>query len=296
MGLIMGSLLMLLSFRLFHQQQPDTIALCKDIFYVFEVHPEYRFRYISPSLDDHIGKGVAAASYMDPDQCFARIHPEDIEVLMSKISGDCDYDQPFRQRWRTNDGTYVWFEEYATPIRENGQIVAIQGVIRNIDEQLKSQQALLDQYRIDALTRLGNRHAFNEAVRDLDQEKATYGLILLDLNELKELNDRFGHAVGDALLEQTGLCIRSLTNHGYRIGGDEFVLIDDSASIDTFEAFVEHVRSTFATHEIGLAIGAVHATTGRRIDDVLHEADARMYQEKMKKRLGRQHGLMRLKQ
>lgn len=292
----MGSLLMLLSFRLFHQQQPDTIALCKDIFYVFEVHPEYRFRYISPSLDDHIGKGVAAASYMDPDQCFARIHPEDIEILMSKISGDCDYDQPFRQRWRTNDGTYVWFEEYATPIRENGQIVAIQGVIRNIDEQLKSQQALLDQYRIDALTRLGNRHAFNEAVRDLDQEKATYGLILLDLNELKDLNDRFGHAVGDALLEQTGLCIRRLTDHGYRIGGDEFVLIDDSLSIDTFEAFVEHVRSTFATHEIGLAIGAVHATTGRRIDDVLHEADARMYQEKMKKRLGRQHGLMRLKQ
>ncbi|WP_290750550.1 sensor domain-containing diguanylate cyclase [Exiguobacterium sp. UBA3968] len=284
---------MLLSFRLFHQQQPDTIALCKDIFYVFEVHPEYRFRYISPSLDDHIGKGVAAASYMDPDQCFARIHPEDIEVLMSKISGDCDYDQPFRQRWRTNDGTYVWFEEYATPIRENGQIVAIQGVIRNIDEQLKSQQALLDQYRIDALTRLGNRHAFNEAVRDLDQEKATYGLILLDLNELKDLNDRFGHAVGDALLEQTGLCIRRLTDHGYRIGGDEFVLIDDSPSIDTFEAFVEHVRSTFATHEIGLAIGAVHATTGRRIDDVLHEADARMYQEKM---LSRQHGLMGLKQ
>lgn len=289
----MGSLLMLLSFRLFHQQQPDTIALCKDIFYVFEVHPEYRFRYISPSLDDHIGKGVATASYMDPDQCFARIHPEDIEVLMSKISGDCDYDQPFRQRWRTNDGTYVWFEEYATPIRENGQIVAIQGVIRNIDEQLKSQQALLDQYRIDALTRLGNRHAFNEAVRDLDQEKTTYGLILLDLNELKELNDRFGHAVGDALLEQTGLCIRRLTDHGYRIGGDEFVLIDDSASIDTFEAFVEHVRSTFATHEIGLAIGAVHSTTGRRIDDVLHEADARMYQEKM---LSRQHGLMGLKQ
>lgn len=292
----MGSLLMLLSFRLFHQQQPDTIALCKDIFYVFEVHPEYRFRYISPSLDDHIGKGVATASYMDPDQCFARIHPEDIEVLMSKISGDCDYDQPFRQRWRTNDGTYVWFEEYATPIRENGQIVAIQGVIRNIDEQLKSQQALLDQYRIDALTRLGNRHAFNEAVRNFDQEKTTYGLILLDLNELKELNDRFGHAVGDALLEQTGLCIRRLTDHGYRIGGDEFVLIDDSASIDTFEAFVEHVRSTFAAHEIGLAIGAVHATTGRRIDDVLHEADARMYQEKMKKRLSRQHGLMRLKQ
>ncbi|WP_231496850.1 sensor domain-containing diguanylate cyclase [Exiguobacterium sp. RIT341] len=284
---------MLLSFRLFHQQQPDTIALCKDIFYVFEVHPEYRFRYISPSLDDHIGKGVATASYMDPDQCFARIHPEDIEVLMSKISGDCDYDQPFRQRWRTNDGTYVWFEEYATPIRENGQIVAIQGVIRNIDEQLKSQQALLDQYRIDALTRLGNRHAFNEAVRDLDQEKTTYGLILLDLNELKELNDRFGHAVGDALLEQTGLCIRRLTDHGYRIGGDEFVLIDDSASIDTFEAFVEHVRSTFATHEIGLAIGAVHSTTGRRIDDVLHEADARMYQEKI---LSRQHGLMGLKQ
>ncbi len=292
----MGSLLMLLSFRLFHQQQPDTIALCKDIFYVFEVHPEYRFRYISPSLDDHIGKGVATASYMDPDQCFARIHPEDIEVLMSKISGDCDYDQPFRQRWRTNDGTYVCFEEYATPIRENGQIVAIQGVIRNIDEQLKSQQSLLDQYRIDAMTGLGNRHAFNEAVRDLDQEKTTYGLILLDLNELKELNDRFGHAVGDALLEQTGLCIRRLTNHGYRIGGDEFVLIDDSASIDTFEAFVEHVRSTFATHEIGLAIGAVHTTTGRRVDDVLHEADARMYQEKMNERLSRQHELIGLKQ
>ncbi|MGI1805541.1 PAS domain-containing protein [Exiguobacterium sp. TDN 0502] len=144
LGLMIGSLVMLLRFRLFRQQPPDTIALCKDIFYVFEVQPEYRFRYISPSLDDHMGKGVAAASYMDPDECFARIHPEDIEVLMSKISGECDYNQPFRQRWRTNGGTYVWFEEYATPIRENGQIVAIQGVIRNIDDQLKSQQAMLD--------------------------------------------------------------------------------------------------------------------------------------------------------
>gem|GEM_PF-4088129 len=73
-------------------------------------------------------------------------------------------------------------------------------------------------------------------------------------------------------------------------------MIDDSASIDTFEAFVEHVRSTFATHEIGLAIGAVHTTTGRRVDDVLHEADARMYQEKMNERLSRQHELMGLKQ
>ncbi len=121
-------------------------------------------------------------------------------------------------------------------------------------------------------------------------------MILLDLNELKELNDRFGHAVGDALLEQTGLCIRRLTDHGYRIGGDEFVLIDESPSIETFEGFVEHVRSTFATHEIGLAIGAVHTTTGRRVDDVLHEADEQMYQEKMNERLSRQHGLMRLKQ
>lgn len=258
----------------------------KDIMYIFEVKPVYRFRYISPSLDDHIGAGTVKASYADPSECFDRIHPEDVEILMSKLSGNCNYEEPFTQRWRTNDGTYTWFEEYTTPIYEQGELVAVQGVIRNMDAAKTKQRELEQLYRQDPLTGLLNRHTFDGLLKEMMQASPVrLGVIALDLNDLKQINDRFGHVAGDALLQQTALCLSRCAFEAYRLGGDEFVIIcRDHAEQDCL-LLVEQLRSEFIKHELSVAIGFAYNPATTDLADVLRKADQAMYRDKQTTKL-----------
>lgn len=58
---------------------------------------------------------------------FTDIHPDDYNILMKKINGELDYKKGIVQRWKDKDGIYRCFEEFTTPIYENGKIVALQG-------------------------------------------------------------------------------------------------------------------------------------------------------------------------
>ncbi|RTI16397.1 GGDEF domain-containing protein, partial [Thermus scotoductus] len=97
-------------------------------------------------------------------------------------------------------------------------------------KDLKERQALQEAARTDPLTGLGNRRALEEAFPLLLQEARTLGeplsLIYWDLNGLKALNDREGHAVGDQALKSLAQALRNLSRRrdvAFRIGGDEFV-------------------------------------------------------------------------
>lgn len=255
----------------------------KDIMYIFEVRPVYRFRYISPALDEHIGAGTVEASYADPSDCFDRIHPDDVEILMSKISGNCNYDEPFPQRWRTNDGIYIWFEEYTTPIYENGEIVAVQGVIRNMDAAKARQQELEQLCERDSLTGLYNRHAFDGLVLELQNGPSLHlGLITLDLNDLKQVNDRFGHVAGDALLEQTALCLSRFSQDAFRLGGDEFVIVCQNETEQIVLNLIAALRCDFNRHELSVSLGFAYRTATTDVLDLLRKADQMMYQEKQR--------------
>lgn len=70
----------------------------KDIIYIFETKPTYRFRYISPSLDDYLGEGTVAKSYEDAQECFRRIHPDD---FMRSYSRQSSMRQRFNYRKRS---------------------------------------------------------------------------------------------------------------------------------------------------------------------------------------------------
>src|SRR5690606_17391806 len=141
------------------------VELSKDIIYYCEVKPEIKYRYVSPSVNKFMGPGIMEDSYKNPKITFERIHPDDYEILSKKISGDLDYSKPLIQRWKNEKGEYIWFEEYATPIYEKGDLIAVQGIIRNIDEKIKLQQDL--EYRIvhDALTDIHNREFFEQTLK-----------------------------------------------------------------------------------------------------------------------------------
>ena len=140
----------------------------------------------------------------------------------------------------------------------------------------------------DPLTRLPNRRAF---VRQLDIEATRalryghpFSLVLCDLDDFKELNDRAGHLVGDDELvrfaERLTAAVRR-TDTAYRIGGDEFALILVPAADTDAKVVIERIRASVDADEpvnasFGVAVYAQHGSA----DDLFRRADEAMYSAK----------------
>lgn len=142
----------------------------------------------------------------------------------------------------------------------------------------------------DPLTGLGNRRALE---RDLERSllrsqrlSEPLALLYFDVDDLKRINDRGGHVAGDACLRTFGSVMRSTSragvDSGYRVGGDEFVMIAVADRLGA-ETLARRIRRTFsdrtsrhATLSLGVVVWDGSATAGQ----LLHEADRFMYRNK----------------
>lgn len=145
----------------------------------------------------------------------------------------------------------------------------------------------------DALTGLPNRAAYNAALLALDCDPpGRWALLVIDLDNLKVVNDSFGHHAGDRLLQVAGGRIAAAIqpSRGFRIGGDEFaVIIDDPAAVGDLERTAEHIIGALAQPaDCGGQMVVPRATIGGAIagiDDLLVEhvrqnADFALYHAK----------------
>jgi diguanylate cyclase (GGDEF)-like protein len=142
----------------------------------------------------------------------------------------------------------------------------------------------------DPLTGLGNRRALERELartmlrsRRLDHPLA---LLYMDGDDLQRVNDRFGHASGDDTLRAVGqavrLCSRDGTDSGYRVGGDEFVLIV-LAGRPGAEILARRIDESFqarSPHESRLAMGVVEWDGALTAGELLNAADRQMYRSK----------------
>lgn len=135
----------------------------------------------------------------------------------------------------------------------------------------------------DDLTGLKNRHSMIRRVRALEAgEECSFGIITMDLNGLKHMNDTEGHFAGDAMiLDAVELLRREFGSEElYRIGGDEFIVIFPGISEDAFEKRVEEFRPVLKESGVSLAIGPWWSETNEDADGAFYHADLRMYADK----------------
>lgn len=142
----------------------------------------------------------------------------------------------------------------------------------------------------DALTNIANRRAFDAALHTAAVQSARYGwtfsLLLADLNELKAINDRAGHAVGDDVLRQFGFALRRSVRAGdtaARIGGDEFAVILANAEEAEVESFLERLKVTLVPSGVAIEFSVGTATAPYESTDpaeLYRIADARLYEKK----------------
>ena len=136
---------------------------------------------------------------------------------------------------------------------------------------------------VDTLTSFYNRNRFIEDIEKIEKETNSIGVIYLDINGLKEVNDRFGHLSGDNLLKRCADIIQKSIEKGsfYRIGGDEFVVICQTIDEEEFLSYVNHLKEHFAQiNDCKAAIGYKWSDSSQNIKKLINIADELMYQDK----------------
>ena len=141
---------------------------------------------------------------------------------------------------------------------------------------------VLQQTKKDSLTGLLNRHAYH--ADSLNHPEEITALISIDMNGLKGINDNLGHAAGDEALLTLALCFRKALKSrqfGYRIGGDEFVIICRKNSKDEVMELIDRINHNIDETKYDCAIGYSYSEDGKiSIEDMLKESDMMMYSEK----------------
>lgn len=141
----------------------------------------------------------------------------------------------------------------------------------------------------DGLTKLRNRGAFNQRMWLMKKTHMPYGIIMIDIDNFKHLNDTYGHQTGDRVLQGLARILKSVQSRRfkcYRYGGEEFVVVARNAELKAIVAVGELVRKELEAREwdfgenVTISLG-VASLSGRLCDhDVVGEADQNLYYSK----------------
>ena len=150
-------------------------------------------------------------------------------------------------------------------------------ISRNEDEEKLSRLSYHD-----TLTSFYNRNRYIQDIGTLAGGHGSLGVIYLDVNGLKEVNDHLGHDAGDHLLKACAQTVRDVCQQGsfYRIGGDEFVVICTEMDQEAFDAIVCRLRDAFAAGTCRAAIGSQWIKDCANIQSAIVAADEAMYADK----------------
>lgn len=169
--------------------------------------------------------------------------------------------------------------ETAAPFMQTIQYFLSLAMQRNENEKM-----LFELSQIDKLTSFYNRNRFIEDVSEFKTHQDSVGVVYLDINGLKEINDTFGHDAGDDLIKECAGIMKSRgsSNHLYRIGGDEFVIIYLDIAKERFYDSVQLLKNDFQDSKCQIAIGCKWNKNCSDMDDIIKEADEMMYADKKK--------------
>ena len=258
---------------------------------------EARIEYVNPHFTVVSGYSFDDVRGKNPRMLQTKLTPQATYDTMwaSLMRGETWTGELFNRR---KSGEVYCEEAHIAPVRDDqGRTTHYVAVKLDITERKQAQERLSHLAHHDVLTNLPNRSLFFEHVaQSLTQaarDRSRLALLFIDLDNFKPINDTWGHAIGDHLLQEVAArmsrCVRATDTVG-RIGGDEFMVLlrqvrDVEAAVRMAdkirsalnEAFVIARKSLFISSSIGIALYPEHGRTG---DELAHRADLAMYEAK----------------
>jgi diguanylate cyclase (GGDEF)-like protein/PAS domain S-box-containing protein len=268
-----------------------------------------RFIRVNAAYSDLLGYEAAE---LQSRSFFEVTLPDDVETSrqwLHRVQRGESFPISFEKRYQRRDGSVVWVALSVARARtlpgESSYLIAVAHDITS-RKATERQLAFLGHY--DPLTRIANRRLLleklEEAIAEAEAGGHRAGLIYLDVDRFKDINDTYGHATGDALLTQISLrlagSIRAADTLG-RLGGDEFAIVlpgirysDEETSVaqrilDNFAAPFEVDSKRFhVTASLGISM---YPSDGVRPEVLLRNADSAMYEAKQGGRSNFKHYL-----
>lgn len=260
------------------------------------------WRYVSPQIEALLGF-PAQAWLDDPTLWFNQIHPDDRptamvqeQALRAKPAGEAVVSE---YRMLTKSGRLVWIRDEAVLVPgADDAAVQMRGLIIDITERKRLEAKLSRHAFYDSLTGLPNRALFMERLERAiahrrRQEEGQIGVLFLDLDNFKVINDTLGHAAGDALLtsvaSRLSAALRPMDTPA-RFGGDEFTILVEALespaealriAARVAERLAEPIqlgeRELVTTVSIGIGISVDGLASA---DELVSQADIAMYRAK----------------
>ena len=154
-----------------------------------------------------------------------------------------------------------------------------------LDRHKEFEDQLIEVAEKDSLTGLPNRYSYNEFLqKELTADEAVC-VFVCDINNLKYVNDTFGHAKGDELIKEASLCIKECfkgENNCYRIGGDEFVAIMKNITKEDVNDYLKSFQEMQKKYNVSIAVGYSYCDDVLNVgyESIIKEADEMMYVNK----------------
>ena len=225
---------------------------------------------------------------------------ETAQAVPKTFARVCRTGKPERGEWSVTkkDGSRGFLEVSVALIRNAaGEPTGFRGVIHDITARKEAERVITHMAYHDPLTGLPNRILFNDrlsmAIIHSQRKKLRFALLILDLDHFKQVNDTFGHSVGDGLLRSVGTRLQNLLRKSdtvARMGGDEFlILLQDISRPESAvtiagkilkefkKPFVVEPHTLTVTTSIGIA---VHPDDGEDGETLMIHADAALYRAK----------------
>ncbi|MGZ8271936.1 MAG: EAL domain-containing protein [Methylophilus sp.] len=257
--------------------------------------------YANPKMLAEIGIALNLVLDSSPINTTDNISAFSYQKLIQQVIIN-GHNKSFEQSWESSDGNPIVIHMQLSPeFNSSNEVVSVLAIGRDITE--------IDLYRrnihhlayYDSLTELPNRMLFieriQEAINDSELHKKQFGILMLDLDRFKEVNDSLGHDVGDLLLLEAARrltsCVREYDTVS-RLGGDEFaIIIADIKDIEDLKIVAIKILNAFQQSFhirgkdlfVSASIGIVkYPNDSTEIDVLLKYADSAMYHAKRRGR------------
>lgn len=274
---------------------------------IFECDMDGNEAYVSDKWKEMFGYEPVCSNIKDRITTDSHFHPDDIPLVLATfqaLQNGSAYEE-LDLRVAKSDGHYLWCKVRITvQYDQQDNPMKMVGVIININEQKRSEQELKNRAERDALTKLLNKDASKYYIEDFLDSPACYGssaLLVIDLDNFKQVNDQYGHMFGDIIITQSAEEIRKLFRNEDivgRVGGDEFVvLMKNIPSLDLLKNRLNTLITVFSTvlhdrvpeADLGCSVGvSLYPQHGLRYEDLFRQADQALYQAKAKGKNGYQ--------
>ncbi|HVV95311.1 MAG TPA: PAS domain-containing protein [Hyphomicrobiales bacterium] len=269
-------------FRIFTDVHPEFVERCMSEIRVIDVNRHTLEMFGAPDKPTLLGR--IRDVFRDD------MRPHFREQLIDLWDGKL-----FQQREVVNyalDGSllHIHLQFSVLPGREDDWSL-VQVALTDITARKKAEAYLEYLGKHDVLTKLYNRSFYDDELNRLERKGPfPVTIVMVDLNDLKLVNDQWGHAAGDALLRRAGEVLAKATERpvtAARIGGDEFAILMPGADEHDGATMTEHIETLidlnnqfYSATTLSLSMGTATALPGERLEAVAKRADLRMYDNK----------------